>query len=261
MKRKTFYYSDQLNDDFAGTNIKRKPLKKDYKFISDNVVFGFVSFILYYFLAVPLVFIFTKVVFREKIVGKDKLKPYGKSGYYLFGNHTHALCDAFTPALITFPKKAYILVNPDAVSIPIVSFFVKAFGGVPVADKPQLMPRYLKSVKTLSAKNKVVTVYPEEHIWPYYTGIRNFKDTSFKYPVITDKPTFVFTRTYKKRKILSLPRTIVYVDGPFLPDKNLSQKQNQKMLRDFAYDTMLYRSKQSDVQINDYVYRPNNDAL
>lgn len=33
MKR-TYYYSDELNDDFAGTNIKRKELPLNYKYFS-----------------------------------------------------------------------------------------------------------------------------------------------------------------------------------------------------------------------------------
>ena len=45
--KKTYYYSDEINDDFAGTNIKRKELPADYPYFSSNPVRKFFEFILY----------------------------------------------------------------------------------------------------------------------------------------------------------------------------------------------------------------------
>ena len=254
MKRKTFYFTDPVNDDFAGTNVKRKPLKDDFVYLSKNLFFKVFSFVTYRLIATPIVFLINKLFYHETIIGRKKLKKYRKNGYFLYANHVHVPADAYTPSLVTFPKKAYILVNPDATSIPVVSTFVKAFGGLPVPDSPKLYRAFKKSIDELAERKKVVTIYPEAHVWPYYTGIRPFKDASFKYPAEHDKPIFVFTRTIKKKKFSSRPKFVVYVDGPFFPEKENTVKQNQRLLRDAAYRAMLERSANSTYQVNEYVY-------
>jgi len=45
----------------------------------------------------------------------------------------------------------------------------------------------------------------------------------------------------------------VYVDGPFFPDESKSVKENQKLLRDKVYDTMVLRSKNSTVEYVSYI--------
>ena len=253
MKSRTIYYNDVLTDDFAGTDIKQKKVGENYVYIRRNPFYNALAFVFYRLVATPLVFLFDKIGFHEKIVGKEKLKMYRKSGYFLYGNHVHIPADAFTPSLITFPKKAYIMVNPDATSIPVVGGLVKMLGGMPVPDDITTYKKFVAAVKERAGRGDVIVVYPEEHIWPYYTGIRPFKDTSFKYPAQTDKPVFVFTRTFVKRKFSKRPKFVVYVDGPFFPDVKLSVKENQKILRDKAYDAMLERSRLSDCVVNNYL--------
>ena len=90
-----------------------------------------------------------------------------------------------------------------------------------------------------------VSIYPEAHLWPYYTGIRQFPETSFKFPVNENKPSFTITTTYQKRKHRKKPRVTLFVDGPFWPDKTLSKKERAKKLHDEIYNTMVERSKNS----------------
>ena len=129
---KTYYYSDELNDDFAGTNIKQKELPADYQYFSRNPLKKFFEFILYRLIVTPIIFLSQKLVFRVKIKNRRVLKGYKKRGYFLYANHTAAVKDAFIPTLVTFPKKAYIIINPDGVSIPVVGKAVEMLGGVPI---------------------------------------------------------------------------------------------------------------------------------
>ena len=92
--KKTYYYSDEINDDFAGTNIKRKELPADYPYFSSNPVRKFFEFILYRLIVTPLIFLFQKIVFREKFKNKKVLKKYRKNGYFIYANHTSAVSDA-----------------------------------------------------------------------------------------------------------------------------------------------------------------------
>ena len=83
-------------------------------------------------------------------------------------------------------------------------------------------------------KNKGVVIYPEAHVWPYYTGIRNFKSDSFKFPIMYDKKTFSFTVTYQQRKKTGKVDITVFVDGPFVTQKELSKKEKELFFRNFV---------------------------
>ena len=101
-------------------------------------------------------------------------------------------------------------------------------------------------------------IYPEAHIWPYYTKIRPFTDMSFRYPVQFDLPVFCFTDTYQKRRFGSKPKIVTYVDGPFYADKSLSSKEQRKELRDKVYNTMVERAKKSNVEMIHYERKEND---
>ena len=251
--KKIYYYSDELKDDFAGTHIRRKPLPADYEYFPKNPVRRFFGFLLYRVIALPIVFLYEKIVCGEKIVNRKVLKKYGKDGYFLYANHTSAVGDAFTPTLVSFPKKAYIVVNPDAASIPVVRTLVEMLGGVPLPTDLKGMRNFHSAVLKHAEQKHCVMIYPEAHIWPYYTKIRPFKDASFRYPAEAGKPVFTYTTTFQKRKFFSRPKVTVYVDGPFYPDPALSVRENRKRLRDLAYEAMVKRSEKSTCEYATYI--------
>lgn len=250
--RKIYYYKDPLNDDFAGNKIKRKELDENYNYISRNPFRIAFDFVFHHFIVTPIVFLYQKIRYSEKTVNRKVVKPYLKSGFYLYGNHTRSAGDAFTPHLITFPRKAYIIINPDGVSIPFVRHLVKSLGGFPLPTKLAGMKNFRSSLMKRSEKNCIM-IYPEAHIWPCYTKIRPFKDVSFKYPIDANKPVFCCTTTYKKKRISPYPKTVVYIDGPFFPDPEKSVKENQRFLRNQVYSAMIARSKNSDYEYHKYI--------
>lgn len=251
---KVNYYSDELNDDFAEIVSEHTKLPDDYEYGKKrSALWKANSFILYYGIAYPIVTVYNKLVHGEKIKNRKVLKGYKKEGFFLYGNHTMKAADAFTPPRIIYPKKMNILVNPDAVAKPVVSDLVEKFGGIPVASSLKSMRNFSGKMKKLSEENKAVVIYPEAHIWPYYTGIRPFKDASFKYPAEENKPVFCFTRVFKKRAFRKRPKTVVYVDGPFFPKPEYTVKENQKYLRDCVYEAMKRRAKQSNEEYVKYV--------
>ncbi len=250
MSKRVFYYTDPLRDDFAGTNIRTKPLPASYCYLPRSRIRRAVAFFLHHFVATPVCFLFLKLYYGQKIVGREKLRPYRKTGYFLYGNHTRAAGDAFTPSMAAFPKKPYILVNRDAVSIPFLRRIVEDLGAMPVPDSLEAHKKFLAAIRTRAARGDVIVVYPEAHIWPLCTEIRPFSAASFAYPAETDKPVFTFTVTYRKRKPFGGVKATVYLDGPFFPDKTLPKPQQKHDLRDRAFAAMEARSALS-------VYSPN----
>ena len=253
MRTKTFYYANELTDDFADTGIKRKPLKKGFRYEKRNPFWHALAFVFYRLIATPIAWLWQRVVLGDRIKGKSKLRPYRKTGYYLYGNHTQFAGDAFTPSLVTFPKKSYILVGPDAFSIPAVSSLVAMMGGVPIPDTVEHTRAFMKWINRAADKKRVTVIYPEAHIWPQYTGIRPFDAVSFRYPAQQGLPVFTFTRTFHKRSWGKRPHCTVYVDGPFFADEGLSVREKKQSLRDQAYFAMVKRSKESDYSVHTYL--------
>lgn len=249
---KTYYYSDELNDDFAGTNIRAIKTPDDYPYFTKNPIRRGVVAFFYHGFVLPLVYLLQKIVYAERIVGRKKLRGYRKEGFFLYGNHTRAMGDAFAPGILSFPKKAFILVSPDTISIPGLRRIVHDLGAVPIPCSLAGSRNFYKAMEKHAEKKHVVAVYPEAHIWPAYTKIRPFREASFLYPVKENKPVFTFTATYRKRLFGGAGVTL-YVDGPFFPDQTLSQKESQKKLRDEVYEAMVSRSKLSTYEKNEYI--------
>ena len=108
-----FYYDDELNNDFAGTNISRKDVDETFRFIHTNPLWKACSFVLYFLIAWPLVWLFERVILGVRFVNKEAVKKC--DGYYfMYGNHT-GIFDAYTPNLISLPKRNRIIVGPDRV--------------------------------------------------------------------------------------------------------------------------------------------------
>ena len=255
MKEKTVYYSDLLNDDFADTNINTKELPDDYEYFPRTAIRrGFACG--FYHAAGPLVWLLQKIVYGEKIVGRDKLKDYRKDGLFLYGNHTRVMGDAYCPGLIAWPKKAYIVAGADAFSIKGIRRIVEDLGGIALPSSSKGLKNYSQAMRRHAGLCHIVTLYPEAHIWRQYTGIRPFKSAAFHYPAETGKPVFTFTTTWQKRRILPGARTVVYIDGPFIPDMDMPMNRRKDALRDAALEAMVMRAKNSNYEKIHYVYRP-----
>ena len=258
MKEKTVYYSDPVNDDFAGTNINTKELPDDYRYFPKTAIRrGFAC--AFYHAAGPIVWLLQKIVYGEKTVGRKKLKGYRREGFFLYGNHTRTMGDAYCPGLLAWPKKAYIVAGMDCFSIPGIRRIVEDLGGIPLPSGKKGFKNYSRAMLRHSELCHIVTLYPEAHIWLQYTGIRPFSPAVFHYPAETGKPVFTFTTTWQKRKILPGARTVVYVDGPFIPDMDLPMDKRKEALRNQAYGAMTERAKNSDYEKIHYVYRPKEE--
>lgn len=240
-KQRVIYYKDELNDDFAGNNIKRKTLGENFKYVHTNWLWKIFEFVLYYAVASPLVYLIQKIYTRQKFVNKKVFKKVKNEGYFIYSNHTQYMNDAYIGALSNWPKKCFVIANPDATSIKGIRALVQALGVIPLGTTIREMKEMLGCVNTRINEKKAIIIYPEAHIWPYYTKIRPFSYESFKYPVKLNKPIFVLTNCYQKSKIFKRPKVVTYVDGPFYPNKELIINDAAKELRNIAYDTMTKR--------------------
>lgn len=247
---KIIYYSDELNDDFLGLKRNTITIDEKYKY-KRNFIWNFFSMILYRVIMTPIAFLYMKIKFHFKVVNKKCLKLHRKESYFMYANHTLVPADGYMPSCICFPKRVMVIVNADNLSLPGTKNFMAMIGGTPIPNKLNGMRNFMAAIHRYVEKKRVIMIYPEAHIWPYYTGIRPFKATSFAYPIKEDVPAYCFTVTYQKRRFGI--KITAYVDGPFNYDKSLSPKDAQQKLRDEVYETMLERSKNSTYEKIKYV--------
>lgn len=251
--QKIIYYKDELNDEFAGDNITARVIDGSYKYIRDSICGKFLHLLFYRIIAIPIAWCYMKIYFGHRVINKKKLKIYKTKGYFMYGNHTHFIADALVPTMVNMPKCTDVIVHPNNVSMPVLGRVTPYLGALPLPDDVHAAKNFINAVSAKIKKKDCVMIYPEAHIWPYYTDIRPFKDDSFRYPVKLNVPVFCITNTYQKRKYLNRVKMVTYIDGPFYADKDKSAKEQRSELRNQVYTTMKKRSNANNVTKIKYV--------
>ena len=244
------YYEDELKDEFSGTKIEAKKIDENYNY-SKNPLWDFCSFIVQNFLSMPIKTIYAKRKFNLKFIGKEKLKECKKQGYFIYANHTQSFLDTFLPSLAIYSKRNFLIVNPENISFKGIGWLVELLGAIPLPDTKNASKNFLKQIEKRIKKKSCITIYPEAHIWPYYTKIRNYKETSFRYPVRLNVPVYAITNTYQKNN--DKVQMISYIDGPFWPNKSLGEKEASIDLRNAVHEKMVERSLNSNVEVIKYI--------
>ena len=258
-EERVFYYTSEEDDpiktDEQEANIE-VGLPEGYEFIYKNpfkkmrasfVFSGFYVFGHWY----------EKRYWQAKFYGREKLKAAKGKGYLIYANHTNPFHDVFGPALAA-DRKIYTIISPVNLKIPKIGKLLPMIGGLPLGKTKEEKQAFNDAVDKRLKQKRVVVIYPEAHLWPYYTGIKKFPagDRSFKYATRNNVPIFTMTTTYHKRKDKKhgdLPRMDIYVDGPFWPDPKLSDDENRAKLAKEAYDSMVKYSKKNTYEYFKYI--------
>lgn len=252
-EQKIIYYSDELNDEFSEAQITPRKIDENYSYDGNKIIRAISHFIWYRVIFKPGAWIYLKLVYHHKIVNRKVLKENIRKSFILYGNHTNDMADPYIPTFVVSPKSNYVIVHPNNVSMPFLGRITPSLGAIPLPDNMAATKNFMNSLKDKIEHKHSLTIYPEAHIWPFYTKIRPFTDLSFRYPVQYDCAVYCFTNTYQKRKHGKKPSIITYVDGPFYPDKTLSSKEQKKDLRNRVYNTMVERSKNNNVELIKYI--------
>ena len=257
-EQQIIYYTDELNEEFSTAKIVPKKIDENYKY-KHGVIWNITSYIIQNFISMVIKVPYQKIKFKLKYIGREKLKKCKDEGYFIYVNHTQAFADTFIPSVGIYPKRNFLIVNPENISMKGLGHLVEMLGAIPVPGNIEAMKKFLEIIEERVNNNCAITIYPEAHIWPYYTKIRNFKDVSFKYPIKWNKPAYCMTNTYQSYgKNNDKIKIVTYIDGPFFPDEGLSPKEAQKNLRDKIYNKMVERSKNSNIEYIKYI---KNDML
>lgn len=249
--RKTIYYHSYKEDVVENRN-QHFVLPEDYIWIRETPLAGIISRILCRIAQICAV-IYGKYVLRIRVVNQCVLNQCPDTGFFLYGNHTQEFGDALVPVWLCKGKRTCILVSPANLGIPVLGRLLPYMGALPTPGDIKKLGCLNQAIcRRVNEKNGIV-IYPEAHLWPYYTKIRPFPAASFYYPVELGAPSFSMTTTYQKRKWRRKPRITVYLDGPFLPEGKGSKKEKRRLLCEQIYTCMKERSKNSSYEYIQYI--------
>ena len=125
--KQVIYYHDELTDEFSTAQIKARKIDENYCY-DNNTLAGKAAHVFWYrILARPLAWVYLKVAYRHKIVNKQALKKEKGHGFFLYGNHTHPVADAFMPSMVSYPVDTYVIVHPNNVSMPVPVSYTHLF--------------------------------------------------------------------------------------------------------------------------------------
>ncbi|GBG95265.1 1-acyl-sn-glycerol-3-phosphate acyltransferase [Ligilactobacillus salitolerans] len=176
-------------------------------------------------------------------------------GCYLYVNHTQTVGDALIPYYLLKKKWPAIIVSPANLSLPIIGSLIPYGGGLPIPNNLRQMRKFNQTVARNIAHNRCVVIYPEAHVWPYYTKIRPFSAGAFHYPAQDNAPVYCLTNTYQKQKFGRKPQITSYLDGPFFAPAELTLQERRQNLQEQVQKCMQERSQKSTYSYIDYQRR------
>lgn len=251
MKEKKIRYYKNFSDDFVKSGDQDYVLPEGYQWVRTDFCYRILSALIYA-LAVAFSSIYCKFFLHMKVKGRNRLRGI-KGGFFLYGNHTQPVGDVFIPALCVFPRRIYTVAGTANYGIPVIGRILPYLGALPTVDSLRGMKELSRAIAFRVNSGHPVVIYPEAHVWEYYTDIRPFPVTSFKYPVKLGRPSFAMTVTYRKARLFRRPIMEVFLDGPFY-GRGSTAKEQAEDLHSKIFAAMKSRSRNSNAER--IVYRP-----
>ncbi len=256
-KSKTIYYSDPLRDDFNEVGLDRPSLPKDYVYERNNKVVNFFTGLFYFVIVKPILWIFCKS-HSIKIKGKKNLKELKGKGFFIYANHV-AISDSFKIQALLFPfKRTNAVGYTDAMSVPVLGGLMKGLGLIPLPLKGDYenMKKFINSFSFYLAKKQAIIIFPEAHIWPYYTKIRPFRNGSFYYPALNNCPVVPMVTVWRKSKISKKSKQTLLIGKPIYPIEGHSVLENKEYLHKATYEAMVNLSNSvKQYEYITYIYK------
>ena len=193
--------------------------KKPAKSYLWRVTHRFFSNMFYYFIAIPILFIWTRVVLGVKYVGEKRLRKL--DGAITVCNHVHLL-DCALVGLAFFPRKLIFPTLKKNVESLWPGKIVKLLGGVAMPGSITELKRFLAEMEYLLLKGRIVHFFPEGELKPYDAGLRAFKRGAFHLAAQARVPIVPISITFEQPKGIAKlyrrkPTMVVHIGQPVLP--------------------------------------------
>jgi 1-acyl-sn-glycerol-3-phosphate acyltransferase len=197
----------------------------------------------YYAIAMPLLFLLTRVILGARAEGGNRLGRVG--GALTVCNHVHPL-DSALIATAMFPRRLVFTSAPINLQNRWYGGLVRLLGGVAMPLTPSGLPLFFSELQLFLAKGRMVHFFPEGELKPYYTGLRDFKQGAFHLAAQARVPvvplSIRFTPPTGLRRLFSRKPTMVLVIGePIVPattDPRDDRRARMELARSRMHDVI-----------------------
>ncbi len=255
MKDKRIIYYSSFDEDIIENKNQNYTLPKDYRWIDDRLPRRILAKVTYG-AALVLGWIYFKHAFGGRIVGRERLKGQ-KGGCFIYCNHTQPIGDVMFPGFAVFPRRMYTVVSPANLGIPVIGKLLPALGALPTASDLREQREMREAIRTRIEQGRCICIYPEAHLWQWYTQIRPFASAAFHFPVELDVPCYTMVTAYSERKHHKRPRITLYVDGPFYPDESYGKRERRRELEERVRKSMEKMAQNSTLEYIRYEKKEN----
>jgi glycosyltransferase involved in cell wall biosynthesis/1-acyl-sn-glycerol-3-phosphate acyltransferase len=141
-----------------------------------GALFRLLSRICTAYIAIPILFLWTRLVLGVRVEGTENLR--GLSGAVTICNHVHLL-DGALVGIAMFPRKVAVPTLVSNLHGLFPGALVNLLGGLPIPAKPSDMKLFFDEMQMRLLMGEMVLFFPEGHLEPYNTQLRDFKSGAF----------------------------------------------------------------------------------
>ncbi|XVV16636.1 glycosyltransferase [Actinoplanes sp. CA-131856] len=198
-------------------------------------LYRLLSAVFYYAIAIPLLYLVTRVVLGVRGEGRHRLP---KGGFITVCNHVHHL-DSALVAIALFPRRAVFTSAPVNLENRWYGGLVRLLGGVAVPPRAVQLPLFFSEMELFLARGRIVHFFPEGELRPYDTSLRDFKPGAFhlaaqaRVPVVPLSIRFAAPRGPRRR-----PTMIVTVDEPIVA-ATADPRRDRRLRRELTRGVMI----------------------
>ena len=119
-------------------------------------------------------------------------------------------------------------------------FFFRNCDTLPLGSTKKAISCLINAVDTLLKRGDFVLIYPEQSMWWNYKLPKPLRSGAFNFAVKSDAPVLPSFITFEDSDVIGedgnpVQAYTVHIGKPIYPDKNLSAKENMKMISDKNY--------------------------
>ncbi len=177
------------------------------------------SSLFYYLIAIPILFLWTRVILGVKVIGGRHLR--GVKGAMTVCNHVHML-DCALVALALFPRKVIFPTIPENVQSIWPGKIVRLLGGVAIPGNMTELMQFFDEMEFLLVKKRIVHIFPEGELKPYDTNLRQFKKGAFHLAAQARVPVVPISISFRQPKGIHKlyrrkPVMVLHIGEPIYP--------------------------------------------
>ncbi len=219
-----------------------KPEKQEKPLISRNPIFVLLTTLFYYLVGVPLLGLGDRLVFGLQVRGKENIKAVKGKGAVVVCNHVHPFDCTFLGLLIA-PRKAVFTSLERLFPLPVVGPLIRCMGSVPVPTAPSRMRRFLQEMTQAVQQGRLLCIYPEGELIPYYNGLRDFREGAFTIAAKADAPIVPVVISKRPRRglwkfIKRKPTLTITAGEPIYPTQEENSRRRAHLLHDKTVSVM-----------------------